>query len=526
MFVPTPTTPTTIRFPCRCGNVIEAPVSLAGDSTQCPQCGRLRSVPTLEELPDLEDDGTFRLDEESAPKVVARPAAPAGPPTLEYAGPSTPARPVPSSRPEYRPDPSPAARRDDPDLLAFRDGPDGKVETSPQPAAPRDEADSLTFRDGPDDDDETAAPHAEFSRVVPKPLKPEPATVEQLAEEKPKPAAPAAPTLNYAGLGTRAASGYAPAALKPLDIRPVTWYGIPLALFQPANIFVLGIIFVLHVAAQVAGLIFAAGGFPLIVIVVLIWLVILAHYGATVQETGPEAHDELPPVLRNVNFGEDFFAPLAGLFGSAALCFAPAVGVLIANARYGLGDGPAVVAAVLAVTLGVIAFPAVWLTVATSGSLHNLLPHRVLGVAVKSGVKYPAAVVLLVLTLLCYGVGTFLTDVIGLIVYTVIGFFVPNMPEIPAFLTTQVLGVVTVAGLIGYPALVAGIYFAHAFAWLLGKMYQRHHDEFPWVLQRHVSTRDDATKRLERAKAAQLRAEAEERAKRASEQVRTRVASR
>jgi hypothetical protein len=37
--------------------------------------------------------------------------------------------------------------------------------------------------------------------------------------------------------------------------------------------------------------------------------------------------------------------------------------------------------------------------------------------------------------------------------------------------------------------LLVGIYLSHAFAWYLGLMYRAHHGQFPWILQRHISTR-------------------------------------
>ena len=226
----------------------------------------------------------------------------------------------------------------------------------------------------------------------------------------------------------------------------------------------LGIVFAMHLVSQVFGLLAAAGGFPLVIVVVLIWLVIFAHYGVVIEETGPEAHDEIPPVLRNVSFYDDFLAPLVSLGVATALCAAPAVGVVVAAARFGVADGPTFLVTVLCAAFGLVAFPAVLLTLTTSGTLHNLLPHRLFGVAARSGPAYAAAVALLLLTLLCYGVGTGLTNILGLLVLDLLAWLFPGVPLVPAFLTTPVGGVITVAGLIGYPLLAAGIYFAHAFA--------------------------------------------------------------
>ena len=544
-----------IQFKCNCGQTLRVPESLAGDTTQCPHCGRLRSVPTLDELDTLADDGTINLSDDwtrpaRSTAVEDAPAATGGrgldPIELNYAGPVRQGGPPPTAtrrrtpvaaeavevakpadelfiaRPKY--DPETGERMTPVDLQ--QDAPPTTREAEPSPATEDPEA--LHFRND-DDEPPTTPRQSEFEAVVPQPIvKARPATVVEAPAPAPAPAAVAAApgqprTLSYVSKGSiPRGDGVTP----PMVIRPVQWYTVPRELFQPTNLLVLGIIFAMHLVSQVFGLLAAAGGFPLVIVVVLIWLVIFAHYGVVIEETGPEAHDEIPPVLRNVSFYDDFLAPLVSLGVATALCAAPAVGVVVAAARFGVADGPTFLVTVLGAAFGLVAFPAVLLTLTTSGTLHNLLPHRLFGVAARSGPAYAAAVALLLLTLLCYGVGTGLTSILGLLVLDLLAWLFPGVPLVPAFLTTPVGGVITVAGLIGYPLLAAGIYFAHAFAWTLGKIYQQHHDVFPWVLQRHVSTRTDPTKQLELAKMAQLRAEREERAKRASAQVRERMAER
>jgi hypothetical protein len=46
------------------------------------------------------------------------------------------------------------------------------------------------------------------------------------------------------------------------------------------------------------------------------------------------------------------------------------------------------------------------------------------------------------------------------------------------------------------------IILLHFASWHLGLIYRRHHDQFPWVLQKHVSARREA----EAKKAAEIRA--------------------
>ena len=51
-----------IRFVCNCGHRLEVPEDQAGDSLQCPKCGLLVDVPTLSELQNFTEDGTYRMD--------------------------------------------------------------------------------------------------------------------------------------------------------------------------------------------------------------------------------------------------------------------------------------------------------------------------------------------------------------------------------------------------------------------------------------------------------------------------------
>src|SRR5688572_11625472 len=53
-----------IRFACHCKHRFEVPTELAGGAVQCPRCGKLNDVPTLSDLPNLEEDGTYRVDVE------------------------------------------------------------------------------------------------------------------------------------------------------------------------------------------------------------------------------------------------------------------------------------------------------------------------------------------------------------------------------------------------------------------------------------------------------------------------------
>jgi hypothetical protein len=56
-----------IRIPCRvCKFELELPEELAGTEYQCPQCHLLNDVPTLHELKQIHEDGTYVMNENAA----------------------------------------------------------------------------------------------------------------------------------------------------------------------------------------------------------------------------------------------------------------------------------------------------------------------------------------------------------------------------------------------------------------------------------------------------------------------------
>ena len=50
-----------IAFACNCKHRFELPDDKAGDVVQCPKCGRLNDIPTLDDLPHLDADGVFDI---------------------------------------------------------------------------------------------------------------------------------------------------------------------------------------------------------------------------------------------------------------------------------------------------------------------------------------------------------------------------------------------------------------------------------------------------------------------------------
>jgi hypothetical protein len=376
------------------------------------------------------------------------------------------------------------------------------------------------------------------SRHRVKPVAPVPAAAEgfHLGEQPPTQAiAPAVPpplpqpppTLAYAAGKPDYARLVAGEAPIPLNVRPVYWHSIPMEmLLQPANILVIGFVFGLHLISQVFCVLTLVGALPLILIAGWIWLILLAHYITVIDETGPERRDELPSPLRNISPADDFLAPLRAFVIAFLICFGPAAAVcheqmawLLDSLFYGFPTGgpasvPRTATAPLGIALalaGFLFFPATLLTAATSGVISNLLPHRIFGVIRAAPVKYLVSLVALAAAVICYPIAL---GAMGFVTLAAAGWTTPSTKEN------------LIATAIAYPTLFAAIYFMHWFAWLLGKIHQEHHDQFGWVWQRHISTRKDATKQLERMKAAQLMAERDEAMRRAQTQPEARFSAR
>lgn len=501
-----------IRFRCRCGNLLEAPQSAAGEDVQCPVCGLLQSVPELRDLQKITEDGLFRFSDEN-----------------------------PQAAPRWLPHTPPPRPIDIPSVLDPR-GIDrhATLDEIMRIGAPRDEP--LKPRP-PRYDPETGELIREFefaddadwqSRRAVTPAV-APPTQAQSSEQPIAPsAAPAVPsvpqpppTLAYAAGKADYARLVAGEAPIPLNVRPVFWHNIPFEmLLQPANILVLAFVFGLHLVGQFFSILTLFGGIPLILIAGWIWLILLAHYVTVIDETGPERRDELPSVLRNISPADDFLAPLRWFVIAFVICLGPAVVVchqqmawVLGSLFYGFPGGglasmprtPTLPLGIALAVAGFLFFPATLLTAATGGVISNLLPHRIFGVVRAAPSKYLVSLLVLAAALATYPIAL---AAMGYISLGVARWITPSTKAM------------FIAAAIGYPLLFAGIYFTHWFAWLLGKIHQEHHDQFGWVWQRHISRRQDAMKQLERIKAAQIMAEREEAVRRAHEQADSRIATR
>ncbi len=412
-----------IKFPCKCGHGFELADDQAGGMIQCPRCGLLADVPTLGDLANIHDDGTFKLHDRSAirdPHSLADLAA-FSPHTHDSHGREKDLRPTKDSVAaigEPIEDASPSLPRYDPhtgELLR-----------------------PIEFRDPAEDtlipvDVEAALP----VKAIP---------VQPVASVRP---------ISYASGSTS---------------KQVTPLSLMLELFMPANIVVLAFAYIFYILAGLFGTMLAVEAFffrvSLQVLNIPIWF-ILAYYGCVIEEMGPEASPELPRPLRHFAITEDIFNPMVSVISAGLICYYPLI--IVAAPRIEMDEHLRVVLVLALQLAGSFFMPAVLLTTVTSGSLSNLRPDRVLGVVRSCGGDY------------LLSVGVFLLALVSAMFYLIAPSSAPIAPNrVIEFLhkPAVVLGVLGVS-----------VYLAHFFCWHLGMMYRAHHEDFPWVLQRHVSTR-------------------------------------
>lgn len=414
-----------IKFPCRCGHKFEFEEEMAGRQVQCPVCGLLNDIPTLDDLRNMSEDGTYKLD--AAPVI----RDPEGFEKLHHV---------------YTKDKTDAYGRDidlrvTPEEISAAGAPEIPLvahgSTPPKHAAPRyDPETGQLIRELPVLNDEPPV---------------NPASI------------PIAKTALHYATTDRA---------RPLHMaRPL------LELFQPVNVVVMAFVLIAQMLA---------GTIPLALLLVLLYqslmigfvlllpfpllLIcgwgVLAHYANVIEDIGPDDRDELPRFLRNLSFREDIWHPFCNFAVASILCFGPMF-VLRQYLSIQTYSGLAVI--LLLELAGTVAFPVVLLTTTTSGSLLNLRPDRLLETARIIGKFYFWLVGVLLLTEACYST--------GLLTTAINTFILISRARTKSWLAF---------GPLAYSALCAGIYLMHYFCWELGLVYRRDHHRFPWVLQRHI----------------------------------------
>src|SRR5205823_10321 len=103
---------------------------------------------------------------------------------------------------------------------------------------------------------------------------------------------------------------------------------LPLAMFQPINVFVMVCILIMHGFMQMSMLIVTFGGFLNIPVLFVCFCLLIAHYATVIDETGPEHRDELPRPLRHCDWLDDLWGPFSRAVGAFILSFFPAILIL------------------------------------------------------------------------------------------------------------------------------------------------------------------------------------------------------
>jgi hypothetical protein len=414
-----------IKFPCKCGNIFNLTDDMAGGMLQCPRCGLLNDIPTLNDLPNLSEDGTVKLAERSASSevhdqhAIAQMHVAFSPHTTDHLGRQKDLRP------------------DEEHFQAI-----GESNEEPTRAIPKyDPATGELVR------------ALDLKSSEPMPVLPATDDAPPLAAIPVQPIQPAR-SISYATYGTHAA------------VTPAT---LLLELFQPANAVVMLFLFIFYLIAGTFGTMLAIGSLffhiSLQVLNVFLWLII-AHYGCVIEDTALEARDELPRPLRNLDLNQDIISPFINVVVAGLICYFPAI--IAGIPRIPLDDHTRLLLVLLFGFVGSFFFPAVVLTTITGSTLQNLRPDRVLAVMLRCGGDYILAV------------GVYLVWLLPTAFYLIAETATWMDPTIAARLQKP---------LVCIPALAVCVYLTHYFCWLLGLMYRSHHEQFPWVLQHHISMR-------------------------------------
>ncbi|HTL30060.1 MAG TPA: hypothetical protein VL282_12600 [Tepidisphaeraceae bacterium] len=397
-----------IEFNCFCKHRFHLEDDQAGGSIQCPGCGKLVDVPTLDDLHKLNADGTYTMG------------------ALELA--PEPDRLARATRAFTR------QRTDESgDQIDMRLTLDDVLKIG---------ADEVVLHIK--DDAEAKPKYDPITGELVRPI--------ELKEEKVQPVIPMAkPALTYAQAGSDPNAGAGHALLE---------------MFKPLNLVVMCAVLLAHLFGQVVLATIVAGIFFIAPVLVMVAVLIISHYGNVVDEIGPTARDELPRPLREASWTDDIWRPFKHVFASLIICFFPLMW---------LPNLPGTFVLIIGLPmffLGSFFFPAVVLTLCTSGTVENMRPDRVMKVIGACGFSYLVAVFAWVIGIGIYAFGIYAYN------YTFFKMFFKNMSTSVFFQSP-----------VSLPILFLGIMGMHYFGWLVGLLYRKHHSEFPWVLQRHVSTR-------------------------------------
>jgi hypothetical protein len=420
-----------IKFPCKCGHIFNLTEDMAGGLIQCPRCGLLADVPTLSDLVNITEDGIFKIGD-AAPLTdqitVADLHEAFSARTVDANGYEKDLRP---DEEHYRIIGVPK----EVDAVGFSPKYDPLTGELIQPLDIK-ETEPIAVAVVPLSEDETGdVPLA----VIPIDTK-----------------AAGSPSIAYASNESR---------------KQITPFSLLLELFMPGNLVVMLFIFAFYyLAEKAAGILEIGGAFfpPMPLLNIPLWL-ILAHYGAVIEEIGPNDCDELPRPFRHLTFQEDLVTPIVNVAFALLLSFLPAILAGMAEHRLRHLTRPIMLSLEL---IGAFFLPAVLLTTVTGISYANLRPDRLLSVIRICGGDYLLSVGVLLLGLfpsaLFFAAGAILPPEVRSVI-------VPDINQ-PAVLL---------------PLTAFSVYLTHFFCWHLGLLYRAHQPDFPWVMQHHVSARRD-----------------------------------
>jgi len=396
-------------------------MDMAAGTIQCPDCGLLCDIPTLEDLHATAEDGTLRLRE------------------------------------------------------------------TPSHAEPQRVADlARTFSRRTDKD--LRASHNDLAAVGPGPLSDEFAiplagpSVPNSPRSKPKYDPETGELIRPLDLikppAEHEAQAHIPVAKRAIDYasgenaRKTSIPHVMVELLMPVNVVVMLFTFFFYFAFLVlegfAGPILVYGGAHPKTISLFAAFFLMAHYVNTIDDIGPNELDDLPRPLRGVSWGEDLWGSFIHFMIAAMLCFGPAMLI-----QSWLEPQSAFPFTILLLGAGFLLFPVALLTSVTSGTLNNLRPDRLIATARAMGRSYITALLLWAIAL-------------PLFALSLIDRFL-----VPEFIRAEHHSIDTFLNLpsVRLPAIGLSIYFMHLACWHLGLTYRRYHAHFPWVHQRHISTR-------------------------------------
>lgn len=254
-----------IKFACRCSHAFSVPDDQAGESLQCPSCGLLVDVPTIDDLPGLREDSTYHFNDESPSSTGAKPSVLRTTPNFANRGDTNDRR---LSLKEFL-----KIGTSDDDLLEIK----GEV----KPGVPK---------------------HPKYDPVTGELILP----IDVRREPTPPPMLAQPVSLAY--------EHRKPGVNQPGIFSPFAW------MFRLPNLLVCGV-----VTAMFLGAALSLGIILLILFVIPLVPMIVSHFANVVDETGPTGVDEMPAPLRTANIWDDFIRPLSQVFLAYAIANAPIV---------------------------------------------------------------------------------------------------------------------------------------------------------------------------------------------------------